>query len=228
MTQLHVGVVGLHDAAGHLPPQLGAFEHVGLVHRADPAVALAGDVAGHTHDTLDLALPVDQGVEALALAIVQGADATRLTEIDAAGEFTHDHDVQPRHHLGLQSGGIGQLRIEQCRTQVGEQPQPGAQSQQPLLGADGDVQMFPLGAAHSTQQHGVSGLGLLQGLVGQWHAAGIDGGAAHRCLVQLDVEPLALELFQHLHRLGDDLGADAVAGKDEYLLGHLGLVPWVS
>ncbi len=40
------------------------------------------------------------------------ADALRLAEIDVAGEFAHDQDVQPDTTSGLQRRGVGQFRID--------------------------------------------------------------------------------------------------------------------
>ena len=56
-------------------------------------------------DATDLTFRVDHGVEANLLATPFGIalfNAARLTEVDVAGEFAHNQDIQTRHHFRLQ------------------------------------------------------------------------------------------------------------------------------
>ncbi len=178
--------------------------------------ALHGDVEGHPGDAPDLGLLVDQGIDPLALAVVQGLHAARLAEVDAAGELAHDHDVQPGHHLGAQGGCTGQLRVEDGRAQIGEQVQAGAQPQQALFGAQGHVQVVPAVAAHRPEQDGVRLAGQAQGLLGQGVAVGVIGAAADQGPLLLDVQAVGLaQEIEDLDRLGDHFGTDAVPGQDE-------------
>src|SRR3546814_20936815 len=63
-----------------------------------------------------------------------GLDAAWLAEIDAAGQITHDHDVEAADDVGLQRAGLDQ-RIEAFRrTQAGKQVHFLAQAQQAALG----------------------------------------------------------------------------------------------
>jgi hypothetical protein len=41
------------------------------------------------------AFAVHVGVVALTFAVFQYTHATRLTEVNASGQFTHDQDIQP-------------------------------------------------------------------------------------------------------------------------------------
>jgi hypothetical protein len=63
--QLHGGIVDIHVGqldvriverrqGDHVAPQLGAFEHVGLVHGAHAPLALHRDIEGDATDALDL------------------------------------------------------------------------------------------------------------------------------------------------------------------------------
>ncbi len=221
MAQLDVGVFILDHPRRHLAPQLGAFQDVGLIHGADPAVALAGNVAGDADDAFDLMLGIDHGVETLALATLQGAHPARLAEVDVAGQLAHDEDIEPGDDLGLEGRGLRQLRIEDGRAQVGEEPQAGTQPQQPLLRADADVQRLPLGAAHGAQQHRVGLLCHLQGDIGQRNAGGVDGRPAHQGLVHLDLQAVVVpQGRQHLDRLGHNFRPDTVAGQNQNVFAH--------
>ena len=139
--------------------------------------ALHGHVEGDLGDAAHLALGV-------LLDVVSSGAKVRvpvplLAEVDAAGQLTHDHDVQsPGQDLRLQRGGVGQLLEQQGGTQVGEKAQGLPQAQQGAFGALVAGQVVPLPAAHGTQQHSVRGLADVDGLLGQAGAGGVDGAAA--------------------------------------------------
>jgi hypothetical protein len=56
-------------------------------------------------DALDLVGVVDLRVDAALLAVAEIDDLLRLAEIDAAGQFAHDQDVEALDHIALQRGG---------------------------------------------------------------------------------------------------------------------------
>ena len=144
-----------------------------------------------------------------------------MPEVDAAREFAHDHQVQAADHLGFQCRGPCKLRVEDRRSQVGEQPEAGAQSKQPLLGAQRALQRLPLWAAYGPQQYRVGCLCLCEGLVGQWLAVGLVAGPADRTLAQLGVEAvMILQAVDDLDGLANDLRTDPVTRKYGYLMFH--------
>jgi hypothetical protein len=145
----------------HVAPELGAFQHVHLVDRADLPVALARRLEGHAQDAADLALGVMHGVEAEALLLpvdLAQLDAARLAEVDVAGQFAHDQDVQPGHDLRLEGRGVGQFRIQDRRAQVGEQAELLADAQQAALRPLLARVVVPLRAADGAEQHGIGRL----------------------------------------------------------------------
>src|SRR5690606_34186310 len=111
-----------------IAPQLRGLEDVRLVHRAHAPVPLAGRLEGRAGDPADLPFRVAHRVEALAFARFGAAYAARLAEVDVAGQLPHDEDVESRHQLRPQRGGMGQFRIDQRRTQVGEEVEVLAQA----------------------------------------------------------------------------------------------------
>ena len=215
VAELHVRIVGV-DFGYHLAPKLRHFKHVGLVHGSKPAVALARQVEGDPGDAGDFALVVDVGVEATPPAVVHH-DAARFAEVDAAGEFADDQDVQVRDQFLLQRRCVGERREQQRRAQVREQVEAGAQPQQALLRALLHRQVVPLRAAHRAEQNGVGGACRFQRLRRQRRAVLVDGAAAHVRVGEVEVEA---ERVEHAHRVRHDLGADAVAWDDEDAMRH--------
>jgi hypothetical protein len=143
-----------------------------------------GQVERDARNAVDLVLAVHVGIEAAAL-VVDGLDAARLTEIDAAGQFAHDQDVEVGHQLRLQRRGRRQRLEQQRRPQVGEQLEPGAQPQQTAFRALEGGQIVPLRSAHRAEQHGPGLTRLGQRLFRQAASGLVDGGAAHQSLGEM-------------------------------------------
>src|SRR5581483_6450546 len=220
--ELHRGVVDVHvreldvavvpaDARHHLAPQLRGLEHVRLVDRADPPASLRRRAEGDVRDALDLGLAVAHGVEALAPARGERADAARLAEIDVARQLAQDQDVETRDDLGPERRGFGQLGIDDRRPQVREQPELLAQAQQRLLGTLRALERVPARAADRSEQDRVGRFRERERRFGQRVAARFVARPADGRF--LEVEPQT-ELPQDLQRLGDDLRPDAVARED--------------
>ena len=119
MSELNIRVA-LGNLLHDLAPQHGHFQHVGLVNRADPAVALTGQVESQVGNPFNFGFAIDVGVETLTFTVFQRPDTARLTKVNAPGELSHNQDIQPRNDLGFQAGGLDQLRIEDCRAQIAE------------------------------------------------------------------------------------------------------------
>ncbi len=111
------------------------------------------------------------------------------------------------------------MRIEDSRAQVGEEPESGAQSQQPLLRTLGDVQRLPLGSAHGAEQDGIGRPGRGQGLLGQRITDRVIGRATDQGFAHRHVDgALGLKRIQHLDCLGHDFRTDTVARDDQNIL----------
>ncbi len=174
---------------------------------------------GDAGDALDLERVVDLRVDAALLAVAEVDDLLRLAEIDAAGQFAHDQDVEAFDHLLLQRGGRGERRIADGGTQIGEQLQILAQPQQPGLGPHLVGHRIPFRPADRAEQHRVGGQRLGHVGFGDRLAMRVIGAAADQAFLGLEA---AAELLVHggdqLLDLGHRLGADAVAGEQEEFL----------
>ena len=92
--------------------------------------ALPGELEGDAGDALDLVGVVDLRVDGALLAVAEIGDGLGLAEIDAAGQLADDDDVEALDQLALERRGIGERRIADRRTQIGEQAEILAQPQQ--------------------------------------------------------------------------------------------------
>src|SRR5690606_24982979 len=105
---------------------------IGLVYTAQFLAALLRRLKRHMSDTPHFCFGIMHRVKALALtlewAFFNIAHAAWLAEVDIAGKLAHNKDVEARYHLRLERRRIGKLGIQDCRTQVGKQPQRLAQA----------------------------------------------------------------------------------------------------
>ena len=137
MVKCHVGVLQA-DFSDHVFPELEGFQHIGLVDTGHPFAAFARGLERHMRDAFDLGARIAHCVEGFLaageMAVGRNTAATRLAEVNVAGQFANDEDVQPRDQFALQTGCIDQLRVANCRAEVGKQTQVFAQTQNRLLG----------------------------------------------------------------------------------------------
>ena len=80
-------------------------------------LAGAGQLEGDAGDPLDLEGVVDLRVDAALLAVAEVDDFLGLAEIDAAGEFTDDQDVEAFDDVLLERGRGGKGRVADGGTQ---------------------------------------------------------------------------------------------------------------
>ena len=181
-------------------------------------------VEGDAGDALDLVGVVDLRIDGALLAVADVADLLRLAEIDAAGQLAQDQDVEPLDQLALQRRGVGERRIADGGAEIGEDAELLAQPQQRRLRALLVGHLVPFRPADRAEDHRIGGERLRHRRLGDRHAMRVVGGAADQILLDLEgAEPgLVHEGDDRLH-LGHDLRADAVAGKKEDAVRHLGI-----
>lgn len=118
-------------------------------------------------------------------------------------------------------GSVRQLFKDHSGTDVGKQAQLLADAQQSALGTLAAGEIVPLGAADRAQQDGVGILAHVDGLLGQAAASSVDGAAAGQNGGAVEsVAELVAHLVHNIDCLGDDIGADAVAGNDRNFIIH--------
>ena len=191
--------------------------------------ALARQLEGDAADALDLVGVVDLGVDGALLAVAEIGDGLRLAEIDAAGQLAQDDDVEALDQLALERRGIGQRRIGHGRAQVGVEREILAQPQQARLRPHVIGHLVPLRPADRAEDHGVGGMRLRHGGVGDRDLVGVVAAAADQPLLGLErAHAVGVHPGDQLFHLGHDFGADAVAGEKQELVGRHRLTPRIA
>ena len=97
------------------------------------------------------------------------------------------------------------------RADVGEQSQRFAQAEQRLLGTLLRVGLVPFRSADGAEQNRVAVLRVLEHVIGQRSAGGVERVAADHALLELEIDRrTARDDLENLQSFADDLGADAV------------------
>ncbi|ELQ11774.1 Glutamine amidotransferases class-II [Pseudomonas syringae BRIP39023] len=230
--QLHGGIVDVHvaqfdfrvilgDLLDDFTPQLAGREYVGLVHRAELLATHHGHIETDPGNAADLAFAVRQRVVGLTLAIIQHPRTAWRTEVDTTGQLANDQDIQAGDDFRLQARRVGQLRIQDRRTQVAEQAQLRTDFQQTALRTDVALDGVPFRAADCTEQHGVGRTGTIQGFIGQRHAVLVDGRATDHVVGQFKPQLiLFVGQLQHLDRFGHDFRTNTITWENQNLLAH--------
>ena len=97
------------DPFGHLPPQPRHLQHVGLVNAGQLSAPPAGRLGCQSHHPFNLVLLVDHFAEGRFSAGT--LTPSRLSEVNASGQFTDEQDVDPFDDLSLQRRCVDQLRM---------------------------------------------------------------------------------------------------------------------
>ena len=154
MREGHIREVG-SGFGNDVAPQLRAFQHVHFVDGTEAFLPSLGGGEGDARDAAHFAFAVTQGVVTLAFASVVLPQAARLAEVDAAGEFAHDQDIQPAHEFGFERGTFNEGVQYPCRTQVGKQAEIGTDGEQSGFRALRTRQVVPFWPADAGEQHGI-------------------------------------------------------------------------
>jgi hypothetical protein len=107
MAELDIGEFGSMESDDFLAPQHAGLQDIRLVYRTDPPLSRARQFESGARHAADLIGGVLLGVETATLAIGELFNAARFPEIDAAGEFADDDEVDIPKHTGLEWRRLG-------------------------------------------------------------------------------------------------------------------------
>ena len=150
-----------------------------------------------------------------------------LAEVYVTGQLAADQNVKAvPDDLGLDRAGVGQRLVHLRRAQIDEQAERRTQAEQRLFRTLFARHLVPLGTADRTKQHGIRVFADFDGLIGQRDAVCVDRAAARKHLLIMEgVAELLADFIEHLHGLGHDLRADAVALDDCDIVFHRAYSP---
>jgi hypothetical protein len=135
----------------------------------------------------------------------------RPAVIDAAGKFTHDHEIEAGDELGAQRRGILETREDSHRTKISIQLEISTQQKERVLGALDERLAFVLRQADAAEEDRGAALAEFARLRRECRQAQRERRPADGRLRALDVRANAQ---QDARRRGDDFGADPVAGEE--------------
>ena len=128
---------------------------------------------------------------------------------------------RPSTSFALERGGIGERRISHRGAQVGVEREVLAQAQQARFRPRVKGHLVPFRPAHRAEDHGVGGLGLLHGGVGDGDPVGVVTAAADQAFLGGElVRPLFVEEVDDALHLAHHFRADAVAGEQQEIMGR--------
>ena len=148
------------DLGDHVLPKLEGLQHIGFIDTGDAFAALLRRLKRDVRNALNFWARVAHGVKrffaAREMPIGGNPPAPGLAEVNVAGEFPDDQDVQACHQLWLEAGSVGELLVANGGPEVCEKSHVFAQAQNRLLGPQGTVERVIFPVAHCTKQHSVS------------------------------------------------------------------------
>jgi hypothetical protein len=207
-----------------LTPKHAGLQHIRLVHGTDLPFSRAGQFESGPRHAANLIGGVLLGVEAAALPIGERFDAPRFSEIDAAGKFADDDEVDIPEHTGLERRRIGQSRVGDDGPEVGVKIVFTAQRQQASRLARRGRNLLRLGAAGCAPKDRVGFIHRLDGFLRQ-HLAGREVGNQAVLRLAQDHRNAAFgrEPVEHAMGLRRDFRADALAADHRHL-DHVGQI----
>src|SRR5262249_12416594 len=134
------------------------LHHIALLSRSDLIAAVARELEGRPSDPFDLVGVVDLSVDRSLLAVAEVPYLLRLAEIDAASEFTDDHDVEPFDNLRLERRSGSKRWVADRRTQIGVKAELLTEAQEPRFRANVIGNTVPFRTADGGQKDRVSRL----------------------------------------------------------------------
>jgi hypothetical protein len=206
-----------------LAPEHAGLHHVALLHRGDLVAPPAGKLEADPRDALDLVGVVDLRVDGALLPVAEVGDGLRLAEIDAAGQFAQDDDVEPLHDLALEARGVGERRIRDRGADIGEQSEVLAQPQQASLRAHIVGYVVPFRPAAGAEDDRIGGVRLRHRLVGNGDLVRVVAAAADQRLLDVELgDPGAGKEGEEPFHLRHHFRSDAVAGEEKefFCAGH--------
>ena len=185
-SSVDVGEFALVQGGDDLAPEHAGLHHIVLLGRGHLVAALAREIEGDAADALDFVGVVDLGVDAALLAVAEIDDLLGFAEIDAAGQFAHDHDVEALDDFALERRGVGERGVADRRAQIGVEREFLAQPQQPGFRPHFVGNAVPFRAADRGEQDGVGALGARHVGFADRLAVSVIGAAADQALLDLE------------------------------------------
>src|SRR5208337_1473305 len=174
--------------------------------------ATAGELESDTGNPFDFVGVVNLRVDSAFLAVAQIEDLLRLAEINAAGQLTHDHDVETFDDLRLQRGRRGERRIADRRAEIRVESQVLPEPQKARFRSNLVRHVVPFRSADGCEKDSVCGMSEVHVGFADRAPMSVVGAVPDEAFYDLELRnSLAGEAVDDLFELSHHLGADAVA-----------------
>ena len=203
------------------PPEPGGLQHIGLVHTHHLLPALPGGGQGGAGDPLDFHNGVTLRV--ICLRAESAGPSAALAEVDAAGEFAHDQQIETvGNQIGPEQALVGQRRVELCRAQIGVKPHCLANTEQTSFRPDVGRESIPLRPAYRPEQDGVGCKAAIDRLPRQRGAGSVDCRPTEQIFRKAELKSAEVgRPHQNGNGAFNDLGADPVPLQQSDFVFHL-------
>ena len=209
MIERDVGIV-CGDFDDDLAPKLHRVKNIGLVDRGDASGSRTRGLKRDMRDAGNLRLGITHRVKAFAGTLF-ACDAPGRTEINVAGQFADDEDVEARDNFGFHCGGIGERGPDDGGTEIGEEIKLAAEAKDCLFGTEFARECVELEIADGTEQDRIGVACGVERCRREREAVLAVGNAADIGFVESQVEA---ERIKHAHRFARHFGADPVTGEE--------------
>jgi hypothetical protein len=192
-----------------LSPEAAGFENIAFIDGTKSFASAESDFVSAEGDAFDFGAGVNAGIKG-GIAII--AASAGFAKIDAAGEFSDNHEI---HHASafFEGGGVDERAKGFGRPEIGVKVQLAAKGEKPSdfwpLG-DG-LQVVPFWTANGSHKNGVTSLAEVESFWREWVTTVVIAGTAERGLFKCDINASCFEDFDGFCR---DFGADSVSGEN--------------
>lgn len=195
VVEFDVGVFFVMDADDGAAPEAGCGEDVGFVYAGDVVLSFSGCFEGKSCDAFDFGDGVVFEVPCSFGAVMDFGFAA-VAEVDAADEFSDDHDVGAFGDFGFQRRVVDHGVGDADGTEVDVESELFPKAQDGFFGTEVGCEVVPLVSSYGAEEDGVGFAAGFDGFFGKRGSCVVVGGAA--CFFPFELEADFIDFIDFL------------------------------
>ena len=195
VVEFDVGVFFVMDADDGAAPEAGCGEDVGFVYAGDVVLSFSGCFEGKSCDAFDFGDGVVFEVPCSFVAVMDFGFAA-VAEVDAADEFSDDHDVGAFGDFGFQRRVVDHGVGDADGTEVDVESELFPKAQDGFFGTEVGCEVVPLVSSYGAEEDGVGFAAGFDGFFGKRESCVVVGGAA--CFFPFELEADFIDFIDFL------------------------------